>query len=320
MLPEISALENSTHMMSMTSRRRKDIKSPKTNRDYKSDVLSNNLSPTHKFKPIDFRDNVIINISSTEPMRVKEYQKLCEIVTKFEQQKNKRKLKTVQPKKELGFYAEKKGYTIKTRNESKINSGLINQLKSKTSMGIVRWDPNKQRKSGVQTVQTSAKPEQCFSESPKRRKDSDGEFIVPDVGLATTSFFKNLVKGKKYTQSSSNLHGLNPDQKKKMLRDMSLKEHFMTPFEMKQIKNAFQKEDELIGMHSQIFMQNLSRIKGSVMETTSPKGHRLSMLDNNKYSKSITFELPVLDIDKEAYSKLSPRLKEIVKSNKDILK
>jgi hypothetical protein len=94
----------------------------------------------------------------------------------------------------------------------------------------------------------------------------------------------------------------------------------MLPLEMKQIKNALQREEELIGMQSQLLIQDFSRIKGEVMETDSPKGVKLSMIENNKFSKSITFEPPTKNIDKEAYSKLSPRLREIVKGNKDILK
>ena len=34
-----------------------------------------------------------------------------------------------------------KGYTITTKDESNKNKGLIEKLKSKTSLGIVRWDP-----------------------------------------------------------------------------------------------------------------------------------------------------------------------------------
>lgn len=61
MFPELKTRNTSSFMS--TSRRRKDIKSPKTERDYKKDILSNNLSPHQRFKPIDFKENLIISMS-----------------------------------------------------------------------------------------------------------------------------------------------------------------------------------------------------------------------------------------------------------------
>lgn len=104
MLPEITI---GHHASAPTVRRRKDIKSPKTDRDYKSDVLSNNLSPKQRFKPIDFKENLIISINCTEAMRVKEYEKLCDLAAKFEQKQIRDQIKMKGDPKEFGHYAKR---------------------------------------------------------------------------------------------------------------------------------------------------------------------------------------------------------------------
>ena len=105
MLPNIRGTQYSSS--NQTIKRRKDIKSPKTDREYKSDVLSNQLSPRQKFKPIDFKENLVISINCTEAMRVKEYEKLCQLSTKFEHKKVKNHLKVKDAPKEFGHYAKK---------------------------------------------------------------------------------------------------------------------------------------------------------------------------------------------------------------------
>lgn len=75
MLPTLTS-RNNNPSSTLISKRRKDVRSPKTDRAYQSEVLSNHLSPRQKFRPIDFRENVIISINSSEALRVKEYEKL----------------------------------------------------------------------------------------------------------------------------------------------------------------------------------------------------------------------------------------------------
>ena len=127
MLPDLPSRNSS--IMTNTARRRKDVKSPKTSRDYKIDVLTNQLSPHQKFKPIDFKDNLIISIASTEAMRVKEYDRLCQIVTKFEHKKVRENLVKTKEKKDFGHYAQKKGFNIMRKFEVLQNQRLIEQLK-----------------------------------------------------------------------------------------------------------------------------------------------------------------------------------------------
>lgn len=72
-------------------------------------------------------------------MRVKDYQKLCQIVTKFEHKAIKEKLAKSKNNKEFGHYAQKKGYNILQKYEVLENQQLLEQLKRRTSLGIVRW-------------------------------------------------------------------------------------------------------------------------------------------------------------------------------------
>ena len=106
------------------------------------DVLTNQLSPHQKFKPIDFKENLIISMNWSEAMRVKDYQRLCQIVTKFEHKKIRDNLHKSKGKKEFGHYAQKKGYNILKKFEVLENEHLIEQLKRRTSLGIVRWVGN----------------------------------------------------------------------------------------------------------------------------------------------------------------------------------
>ena len=76
----------------------------------------------------------------------------------------------------------------------------------------------------MQTVKSITQVDTCFSESPKRRKDSEGDLITPDVGLATTNFFKSLVNQKKNeNKSTTKLNNLDPIQKKEMYKKLSKK-------------------------------------------------------------------------------------------------
>jgi len=314
MLPKLNT-RNGPSMGSMTTRR-KEIRSPKTDKDFTTEILNNNLSPRQKFKPIDFRENVVISINSSEPMRTKEYQKLCDIVTKFEHKKLKEKLRNSNPPKEFGFYAKKKGYTIKTKTENLENRDLIEKLKSKSSMGIVQYDYKKQSK--VSWKNRKANP--CFSQSPKIRVDSDGDTITADVGLATTDFFKKLVIGnRKEEVEAIKLNSLDPNQKKDMYNKISCQKHYMLPSEMTQLKKALRKEDILNSGQSEFLIQDFSNIQGKMVEYESFRGHQLRMSENKKLSKSITFNNIPNKAQKEAYSHLTPRLKEILMANKDTL-
>jgi hypothetical protein len=321
MFPSLES-RNTASLTSFPPPRRKDIRSPKTEREYKTEILSNNLSPRQRFKPIDYKENVVISINSTEPMRIKEYQKLCEIVTKFEHKKLLEKLRKTSPQKEFGFYAKKKGFMIKTKDENFKNKNLIDKLKSKTSMGIVQWDVGNQ-KMKIKTSRKGIDKDRCFSQSPKRRVDSEGDVIVTDVGFATTDFFKRLISGdKKEEQEQIKISDLDPDQKKLMYQKMSGQKHFMLPLEMTQLKNALRREEQLTLGQNELLIQDYSKIHGEPVECESPKGHKLSIKDNKnkKFSKYITVGEQSKLIQKEAYSHLSPRLKEILISNKETLR
>lgn len=128
-------------------------------------------------------------------------------------------------------------------------------------MGIVRWSNSKEKHHTNRFFKSGKREERCFSESPKIRRDSDGDLVRQDVGLATTDFFKMLVSGNQKSQNEA-LGTLDPIRKKQMYKKLASQKHFMMPLEMKQLKNALQKEDHLKGGQSEFLIQDFSRIEG----------------------------------------------------------
>ena len=76
MFPEL-AQKGSIKMQSSKSVGKSQFQSPRSPQEVRKEAVAKNLSPRpNGFKPIDFRENLIININSTETLRVKEYKKL----------------------------------------------------------------------------------------------------------------------------------------------------------------------------------------------------------------------------------------------------
>ena len=69
----------------------------------------------------------------------------------------------------------------------------------------------------------------------------------------------------------------------------------MMPFEIKQLKNALQKEEQLQNIQSQLLIQDCSNIKGGdSVELDSPRCNKVSMMENPKFSMSLNpSELPL---------------------------
>lgn len=82
----------------------------------------------------------------------------------------------------------------------------------------------------------------------------------------------------------------------------------MMPLEIKQIKNALQKEENQNPSSNNLFVQDFSNIQGASPLVESPKGYN-NDFDMKYYSK----------YQPDPFKTLSPRLKEMVVSNKDAL-
>ena len=87
------------------------------------------------------------------------------------------------------------------------------------------------------------------------------ELLNKDVGFDTTDFFKSLITKK--TDNLAKLKDLDPDQKKDIIAKLSSQKHFMMPLEIKQLKNALQKEDFQAEESANILFQDCSNIPGS---------------------------------------------------------
>ena len=249
-------------------------------------------------------------------MRVKEYERLCQIVTKFEHKKIRENLMKTKQNKQFGHYAQKKGFNIMRKFEILQNQHLIEQLKKRTSLGIVRWVrisyfykfSKKILKTKGKIKRPVLKTKKGFSESPRESIDSDGDIVKLDVGYETTDYFKALLTGTNAHDKNEKLKDLDPDQKKKIFERLSSEKHFMMPFEIKQIKNALQKEEIQNASMNNLFIQDFSNIQGASPIVEAPKGYN-NDFDVKYFSK----------YQPDPFKALSPRLKEMAIENKDAL-
>lgn len=81
----------------------------------------------------------------------------------------------------------------------------------------------------------------------------------------------------------------------------------MMPLEIKQIKNALQKEETMNPIANNLFIHDFSNIQGASPVVESPRGY--NDFDLKYFSK----------YQPDPFKTLSPRLKEMVVSNKDAL-
>lgn len=198
------------------------------------------------------------------------------------------------------------------------NQKLIEQLKNRSALGIVMKRP-------IVNKSPSRIPKpfrrECFSEEPKPHETHPEESIIDNgPGLESTEFFKTLVGETKEKKQIAKLSSMNPIERKKVLNEMSKQRHFMLPLEIKQLKKALQAEDQLSS--SPLLIKDFSKIDGKSPYCDSPRGHKLNMDDDLKFSKSVNIDtgyqnnnLPIpLQV-----KNLPPKLKEIFAKNKNML-
>ena len=142
---------------------------------------------------------------------------------------------------------------------------------------------------------------------------------MPDVKYETTDFFKTLVGDKRSESTTHNLGQLNPDQKKKVLDQLSSQKHFMLPYEIKQLKSAL-KAEELNSASNPLLIKEFSDIDGNSPLLDSIRGHKLDLDLDPKFSKSVRID-PILPnkASPKAVKNLPPKLKEIYSKNKNML-
>lgn len=78
--------------------------------------------------------------------------------------------------------------------------------------------------------------------------------------MDTTDFFKSLITKK--NENTEKLKDLDPDQKEDMIKSLSSQKYFMMPLEIKQLKNALQKERACEEEIDNTLFQDGSKIPG----------------------------------------------------------